>query len=540
MKRYFIQSLLAFSSGVMASLVLPSDFFAEGLTLLVFIAVVPLFIAVYRSKCNLDLLWIAIIFGSTHTLIGRYWLAFFQDFSYIILVALSIGLSGVSFLILLLIRRTRYLRASSRIWAVAWLWGSFEYVRSIGFLADPWALLSYGFGQSRYIIQIIDITGVIGLSFLIGLSNALWAQWILLPSKNYLYHVRNAVVAFISIIFISTGYGIWQVHGLRETQELEHEAHILLVQQDMDSWNVHWYDLALAHMEAIEKNLPLSIKPDLIVSSETTLLGDFKEIMNLSSTRPQSSPLLSFIKKMDTYQLYGSMEVRDYFSYNSAFLIDKEARLIGDAYHKQKLIPFAEHWPGVKFAWIRNMYRKWFGASLFQIPGNSSIVFEIPLHNGGYMKFGVPICFEDAFPSVARSFVRKGAQLFINITNDSWSKRLSAQTQHMSIGRYRSIETKRPTLRAANSGMTVHINTIGDYQEILPAFERNVLLVPLMIKNRPLTFYSQYGEWFSYITLIISTAYFFLSYSQLPVSSLFSCGKNFFRRLRSAGSDRKL
>ena len=46
------------------------------------------------------------------------------------------------------------------------LWVSLEMVQTYMISGFPWMLLGYGFHQSPYLIQVVDITGVYGLSFL--------------------------------------------------------------------------------------------------------------------------------------------------------------------------------------------------------------------------------------------------------------------------------------------------------------------------------------------------------------------------------------
>ncbi|NIZ47208.1 apolipoprotein N-acyltransferase [Entomospira nematocerorum] len=539
MRKLLLHSLYAITSGIMLSLVLPSDIASRGITLLAFIAIVPLLIATYKSRGYRELLWISILHGWTHAWMGRYWLAFFQNFGFTILIALSIGLSGVTFLALMAIKKTAYLPARSRVWAVAWIWTAFEYLRSVGFLADPWALLAYGFGQSRYIIQVIDITGPMGLSFITGLSNALIAQWFTTPTRHYYKHMRLPIQMFFMIIFLSSSYGVFRLHQSKKNLESSTEkAHILLVQQNLDSWNVTWSELVEEHIRAVQGVLPINSPLDMIVSSETTLLGDFHSIMSLSEMLPVSYPLATFIREMNTYHLFGAMSVNDdtYSYYNAAFLMNNVGDVTGSPYFKQQLVPFAEALPFSQVPFIGNMYRDFLGIPFLQQSGRDQSLFTLPLQSGGVLQFGVPICFEDAFPHISRKFVRQGAQALLNITNDSWSQRLSSQMQHMMIARYRAIETRRPLLRATNSGMTVYVNTWGDIAQMIPAFENSAMMVDLPVMTISMnTIYVLLGEWFSYTAILISLIYLIGAYNQSLSSVLSRVGKKFFRRERRAG-----
>jgi apolipoprotein N-acyltransferase len=71
------------------------------------------------------------------------------------------------------------------------------------------------------------------------------------------------------------------------------------------------------------------------------------------------------------------------------------------------------------------------------------------------------ICYEAIFPEIARESVDFGAQLLVNITNDSWYGFSSAPYQHLAISRMRAIETGRYLVRAANTGVSAFIDPVG-------------------------------------------------------------------------------
>ncbi|NIZ40287.1 apolipoprotein N-acyltransferase [Entomospira entomophila] len=538
MRIFILHSLYAIASGIMLSLILPSDLASNGVTLLAFVAIAPLLIATYRSCSYREILWISLLHGWTHAWVGRYWLAFFQNFGFTILIALSIGLSAVTFLALIAVKKTEYLPARHRVWAVTWIWVAFEYLRSTGFLADPWALLAYGFGQSQYMIQIIDMTGPMGLSFVAGLSNAIIAQRLTDPVKNDYRYLRWPIQIFAMTMILSSIYGAFRIHQSKKVLDRHTEtAHILLVQQNLDSWDVSWPDLVDEHIRAVHGILPIEQPFDMIVSSETTLLGDFDSIMSMAHVLPTSYPLAKFIREMNTYHLFGSLSVdqEKYSYYNAAFLLNRTGEIAGKPYFKQQLVPFAEALP---FSWIpaiAEKYRVFLGMPLLQQSGRESVLLNLPLQSGNSLTFGVPICFEDAFPRVSRKFVRQGAQALLNITNDSWSQRLSSQMQHMMIARYRAIETRRPLLRATNSGMTVHINPWGHIEQMIPAFQNSAMIVDLpVLETSEHTIYVLVGEWFSYIAILMALIYLLGNYNQSLSSLLSKVGKNSFRRASSS------
>ena len=90
------------------------------------------------------------------------------------------------------------------------------------------------------------------------------------------------------------------------------------------------------------------------------------------------------------------------------------------------------------------------------IPGTEPTVFEL---NG--VHFSTPICYEDSFSVLNAEYVASGAEVIINMTNDNWSKKASAEWQHAEIAAFRSVETRKSMIRGTNSGITCLVVPTG-------------------------------------------------------------------------------
>ena len=99
--------------------------------------------------------------------------------------------------------------------------------------------------------------------------------------------------------------------------------------------------------------------------------------------------------------------------------------------------------------------------------GTESVVFETS--NG--IKFSTPICYEDVFGDVCAKFVANGADLIVNMTNDSWSGSEAAERQHAVMAVFRCVETRKTMLRSTNSGMTCLITPNGKIQGEVEPFK---------------------------------------------------------------------
>jgi apolipoprotein N-acyltransferase len=151
--------------------------------------------------------------------------------------------------------------------------------------------------------------------------------------------------------------------------------------------------------------------------------------------------------------------------YNTVIMF--EGGEIKNTYRKQHLVPFTEHFPYEKqMPWLYNLllandYNWW-------EKGYDPVVFE----TDEGVKFSTPICFEDVFGYLSAGFVRNGADVIVNMTNDSWSGAVSAEMQHLALAVFRSVENRKSTVRGTNSGMTAVILPSGQVVDPMEPFKR--------------------------------------------------------------------
>lgn len=189
-------------------------------------------------------------------------------------------------------------------------------------------------------------------------------------------------------------------------------------------------------------------------------------------------------------------------SYNGFFAMNAEGRLMTPPYRKSILIPFGEKFPFSDIV----PYTKWLfpGLGSFgQGPGPS--VMDL-----GAFKLGPQICLESLYPRFSASMARQGAEIFSNVTNDSWFGRTFEPYQHMTMTLARAVENRRPLLRATNTGITTVVLASGQVLERSPIGEEWVgyFDVPFE-KNAPVAFYSKiagYTPWLALLLIAIALA----------------------------------
>jgi len=131
-------------------------------------------------------------------------------------------------------------------------------------------------------------------------------------------------------------------------------------------------------------------------------------------------------------------------------------------------------------------------------PGDSLATLDIAKG-----KIGVLVCFEGIFPELSRCYVREGAQLLVNITNDGWYGRSSAPYQHLSMAVLRAVENGVPLVRAANTGISAIIDRTGKITHTTPLFKECFLAGEVLLGQGG-TFYTRVGDVFALVSLGVS------------------------------------
>jgi apolipoprotein N-acyltransferase len=205
----------------------------------------------------------------------------------------------------------------------------------------------------------------------------------------------------------------------------------------------------------------------------------------------------------NSYLLFGTVgETRDGGFLNSGVLLRPDGELV-DRYDKINLVPFGEYVPSL-FSFVNRITRE---AGEFT-PGTRLVTLPVGQH-----KLGTFICYESVFPAEVREFVKQGADVLVNISNDGYFGHTAAREQHLDIVRMRAVENGRWLLRATNDGITAVIDPAGRIAGRLPPYREGVGQFGYSYA-RDVTAYTTYGDWFAWGCLIVGLAV--LPFTQLP------------------------
>ena len=402
------------------------------------------------------------------------------------------------------------------------LWVTLEYIRSLLFSGFPWELAGYSQYKNLIMIQISDLTGVYGVSFVIVVFN-MTALVILLWLTKKKWHgqiisgkiAATALIALAIIAGLTFCYGKQRLITVNKTISTAPVCKVAIVQGNIEQgikWNPAY------QVSSVQKYLSLSflassIKPDLIVWPETS--APFYFLYNKKLT----SLLKNGIQDFESNFLIGAPsfiikknKMIDYF--NSAYLLGPDGEVHGK-YNKAHLVPFGEYIPLKRFLpFIGKMVE---GIGDF-VPGQKGAVIR-----QGELGLGVLICYEVIFTDLAREMAKNNSDLLINITNDAWYGKSSAPYQHFSMAVFRAVENRRSLVRSANTGISGFIDPAGRILEQTDIFKEAVITHSLPVMRQK-TIYTRFGDWFAISCIILQCCFIFIC--EINRSRRFLCPLN--------------
>ena len=365
------------------------------------------------------------------------------------------------------------------------VWTALELSRTHLFSGFPWMLSGYSQYRMLPIIQIADVAGVYGISFIIVLVNISIVELISIRK-------RFALLLTTSVVLIAVlAYGYYRMSAHTGNGAIT----VTVVQGNIDQ-DKKWDPAHQSEVIATYKRLTLKAveqKPDLVIWPETATPFYFE-----GPHQPLTDDLRKFVRSSGNPLIFGSptYENKDRrLLRNSAFLLDRDG-MTKAVYHKVHLVPFGEYVPLKKS--LLFFVDKIVQASEDFQAGSKNTLMMVRIRQGNEVAIGAVICYEIIFPGLVRGFVNSGATIMANITNDAWFGRTSAPYQHFSMAVFRAVENRVPIARAANSGISGFIDSTGRILATSNIFTE-ACLTRSLTPSATRTFYTRYGDVFAYL-----------------------------------------
>lgn len=505
------------AAAVLSGILLALSFPPFNLSGLAWGALIPLVISVARftrgGSVEIGPLFrLGVLCGSTFWLISLAWLLKLVDTSPapVALVVLGwVALSGCCALYMgaftltagWLVARigTRKLWQSCLLTAlIPLVWTGWEVARSYWITGFPWNLLGISQYRNLVLIQCAEWVGVPGVSALVMLANTGLAFTILryLPprEKGYRPHVELFMVLMMGALCFRSGMSMVRRQAIMEGGA---EVTVTAIQPaipQVKKWSQDEVDTVHATLRrlTLEAVHAEDGKPDLVIWPETATPYCITE-------EGESRELAAQMCREGVPLLAGSMDMltagAGTLFYNGSFLLNTNG-VITTTYYKQHLVPFGEYVPlSGWIPWLANLAPMGWNCE----PGRRATVFTV---GDPAWSFSALICFEDIMSGLSREFVRAGARLLVNQTNDAWFDGSAGPEQHLSHCVFRCVENRVPAVRVANSGVSCLIlptgavldSTLNDRRNLpQPAIPRWQLIVPG--SDYEPTLYTRLGDW---------------------------------------------
>ena len=215
----------------------------------------------------------------------------------------------------------------------------------------------------------------------------------------------------------------------------------------------------------------------------------------INKKKNRTAGLSKLVKTINIPLITGAItRERNYYS-NSLVAFDREGNILQPIYDKMKLVIFGEYFPFIdKWSFLKKLF-PYFGSNLLAGTATQAQKLEDK-------KIGWQICYEALFDDLSRASANKGAQIIVNVTNDSWYGSWQEPYQHLAMGLARAIEIRRPVIRSTNTGFSgvAHANgAVPPYSPMNKAWFYRYKIP--YYKNPPQTLFMGWGYYINEIFL---------------------------------------
>ncbi|QCX53533.1 apolipoprotein N-acyltransferase [Elizabethkingia sp. JS20170427COW] len=392
------------------------------------------------------------------------------------------------------------------------LWLCFEKFHSTWEFSWPWLSLGNAFGGWHQWVQWYDGTGVLGGTLWILLANiaAYYGYRHYQVTRKRLGLLKHLAI-FLAVVLIPLSLSLVKYN--QQPTHSDQQVSAVLLQPALDpytqKYNLDSLTITDNLLRLAKDNAQKDV--DLFIAPETAIpgIGGISEkgfqhslVIHKIKEFTQTYPKSTFITGASTYRVYpdeASKTETAYQipntnvwvdSYNTALEITPNQPI--QTYHKGKLVPGVESFP------YMSVLKPILGEAMLNMGGTIASlgsdkerkVFTNPFNKA---KVAPVICYESAYGEYTTEYVRNGANLLAIVTNDSWWGFSPGHKQLLALAKLRAIETRRDVVRAANSGISAHINSRGDVVDSFPYGAQGALVVKASLYEEE-TAYVKYGD----------------------------------------------
>ncbi len=364
--------------------------------------------------------------------------------------------------------------------------------------------IGHGLQASVWMRQAADLAGAHGLTFVLLLANEHAAA--LVRALPALRRALPTIAGFATLPVALLAYGAWRVAQLPAGGRPVMAA---IVQTDLS----HYDRLAAARgtHAAVRTILDAhyALSRDAVARGDVDLLVWSETVYPTTFGAPKSADGAAFDREIAAFVadtrvplVFGSYDLEDGVEYNAAVFLEPPSAgpLEYETYRKAWLFPFTERTPALfDRPWLRRSV-PWLGTWR---AGSGPAIVPLSLADGRTLRIAPLICYDAVPPRLALDAVRAGAELIVTLSNDSWFAVGLGPRLHLVVAAFRSIETRRPQLRATTTGVSAVITPSGELLDVADVHARTALVGTVRPESGATTLMLAWGDWFGPTALAV-------------------------------------
>jgi apolipoprotein N-acyltransferase len=437
------------------------------------------------------------LFGFGFFVAGLHWVVFpllvdAGRFAWMIPFALILLPGGLALFIGVATWAATRLAASGgfRILALAVAWAAAEWIRGHAFTGFPWNLVGYTWIDVAAVLPAVGLMGVYGLSLLTVFAAASPAALVGGATR------RGTAVPLAAALVVFGALGVYG--GLQKAPAPGDDPALRLrIVQANIAQKLKW------DAGERETNLLRHVQLSRTPGHETRDLIIWPETASTFAVRDGATVTQVIARAVsgDTRVLTGAPRVTGagatFRGFNSLVAVDGRAN-VQASYDKHHLVPFGEYLPFRRVLARLGVDKMVQGSPVDFSPGPGVRT----LHLAGLPGFSPLICYEAIFPGAVSDGRDRPAWL-LSITNDAWFGPGAGPAQHFAMARMRAAEEGLPLVRAANTGISAVVDSLGRVQDRIDIGRRGIIDADLPPARTP-TLYAQFGDLIFFTLLALS------------------------------------
>lgn len=397
------------------------------------------------------------------------------------------------------------------------LWCS-ALVGACAYVGTEWAFpklfadtLGHGLYASALLRQAADLAGAPGLTFVLIIANESALE---LVSRRERGHAPLQPAACIAALVLGLlGYGAIRLHQLDDTADRGDRVAIGVVQADI----THYAELAteMGTFDAVRLILDahMTLSNEALKHAALDLLVWPETVYPTTFGSPKSADGAAFDREIGAFAatagvplVFGAYDADASDEFNAAFFLQPSAdgRTTFEAYRKAAPFPLTERVPALLDSQIVRRWLPWLGTWK---PGTGAQMVSLALRNDRTLRVAPLICYDALFPHYAIAAVRQGAEVIVTLSNDSWFSFANTPRLILMVSAFRSIETRRPQVRATNTGISAVITPTGEFLGTIGVHERGQLVATVTPERAATTLMLAWGDWFGPTALVVGSVF---------------------------------